>query len=430
MDKEKIFVDINNRSERLNQPLPEEEKIDLASYLLVLVKYRKFIILNFVAICVVVAGLSLLFPNWYTAKTTILPPEKQGLGFGLSSSLLSGLSSLAGGGMSLPLMATPSDVYAAVAESRTVAEEVIQAEGLMAYYQHNSKEKAVKEVWGHLAVSVGDEGIITIAYEDKDPRKAASVANAFALKLDEINRRTFTSKAKNSRIFIEQRLEDSKQDLARSEEDLKKFQQENKAIAIDEQTKAAIGAAAGLQAQLALVELELNVLKKNVEDTPELRQLEFKRQELLRQISKMEKGGQGKQTGLLSVPFDKVPDMALEYARLYRELKIQESIFELLTAEYEKAKIEESKDTPTIQILDRAVPPERKSKPKRSYMVAFAGGFSLLFSIFFVFFKEFLDRTRENNPQDYHRLQMVYATLSQDWKNFRGRLPFSGKSEG
>src|SRR4030067_2858158 len=181
MDQEKTYLDLNQRKEKLPSPEPESDKIDLASYLLVLVKYRKFIILNFVAICVVVAVLSLLFPNWYTAKTTILPPEKQGLGFGLSSSLLSGLSSLAGGGMSLPLMATPSDVYAAVAESRTVAEEVIQAEGLMAYYQHNSKEKADKEVWGHLAVSVGDEGIVTIAYEDKDPRKAASVANAFAM---------------------------------------------------------------------------------------------------------------------------------------------------------------------------------------------------------------------------------------------------------
>jgi uncharacterized protein involved in exopolysaccharide biosynthesis len=430
MENEKIFVDINNRSERLNQPLPEEEKIDLASYLLVLVKYRKFIILNFIAICVVVAALSLLFSNWYTAKTTILPPEKQGLSLGLSSSLLSGLSSLAGGGMSLPLMATPSDVYASIAESRTVAEEVIKTEELLSYYKLKSMEKTIKEVWSHLSVSVGDEGMVAVAYEDKNPQKAASVANAFALKLDEVNRRTFTSKAKNSRIFIGQRLEDTKEDLAKAEEGLRSFQQKNKAIAIDEQTKAAIGAAAGLQAQLVMVELELNVLSKNVEDTPELRQLQMKRQELLKQLQKLEKGEKGSQAGVLNVPFDKVPDIALEYARLFRELKIQESIFELLTAEYEKAKIEESKDTPTIQILDRAVPPERKSKPKRSYMVAFAGGFSLLFSIFFVFFKEFLDRTREKSPQDYHRLQMVYATLSQDWKNFRRKLPFSRKSEG
>src|SRR4030065_2534786 len=129
--------------------------------------------------------------------------------------------------------------------------------------------------------------MVAVAYEDKNPQKAASVANTFALKLDEVNRSTFTSKAKNSRIFIEQRLEDTKEDLVKAEEELRTFQQKNKAIAIDEQTKAAIGAAAGLQAQLVLVELELNVLKKNVEDTPELRQLEFKRQELLRQISKM-----------------------------------------------------------------------------------------------------------------------------------------------
>lgn len=346
MEKERSYLDINSRSEKLTETEPESERVDLASYLLVLVKYRKFIILNFVAISVVVAGISLLFPNWYTAKTTILPPEKQGLSLGLSSSLLSGLSSLAGG-MSLPLMATPSDVYASVAKSRTVAEEVIQAEELAKYYELNTIQKTVKEVWSHLAVSVGDEGIVTIAYEDKNPRKAASVANTFALKLDQVNQKTFTSRAKNSRIFVEQRLAETKEDLAGAEESLKRFQQKKGAIAIDEQTKAAIGAAADLQAQLVLVELELNVLSKNVEDTPELRQLQLKRQEILRQLSKLEKGeGKGEQSGILSVPFSKVPDLSLEYARLYRELRIQESVFELLTAEYEKAKIEESKDTP------------------------------------------------------------------------------------
>jgi len=428
MDQEKVYIDLNQRRENLPEPESDQEKVDLASYLLVLVKYRKFIILNFISICVVVAGISLLFPNWYTAKTTILPPEKQGLSLGLSSSLLSGLSSL-GGGMALPLMATPSDVYASIAESRSVAEEVIKSEDLLNYYQEKSIQRAVKEVRSHLQVSVGDEGMVTIAYEDKNPQKAASVANSFALKLDQVNRQTFISKAKNSRIFIEQRLEQTKEDLAESEENLRKFQQENKAIAIDEQTKAAIGAAADLQAQLVVVELELNVLSKNVEDTPEKRQLQFKRQELLKQLNKLEKGeGKGNQTGVLSVPFEKLPDLALEYARLYRELKIQESVFELLTAEYEKAKIEESKDTPTIQVLDRAVPPERKSKPKRSFMVAFAGGFSLLFSIFLVFFKEFLDRTRIKSPQDYHRLQLVYATLQGDWQNLRKKLPFGRKS--
>jgi uncharacterized protein involved in exopolysaccharide biosynthesis len=176
------------------------------------------------------------------------------------------------------------------------------------------------------------------------------------------------------------------------------------------------------------VELELNVLSKSVEDTPELRQLQLKRQEILKQLAKLEKGeGKGKQSGILSVPFERVPDVALEYARLYRELKIQETVFELLTAEFEKSKIEESKDTPTIQILDRAVPPEKKSRPKRSFMVAFAGGFSLLFSIFFVFFREFLERTREKNPQEYSRLQLVYSTLQEDWRKLRRKLPWGGK---
>ncbi|MCI0530565.1 MAG: Wzz/FepE/Etk N-terminal domain-containing protein [candidate division Zixibacteria bacterium] len=427
MKPDKLILDMNSGKEEHSRRPAEDNSIDLGSYLLVLVKYRKFIILNFITVCLVIAGISLLLPNWYQAKTTVLPPEKS-RPFGLTSSLLSGLSAL-DAGMALPFMATPSDVYAAMANSRTVAEEVIQAEGLMAYYDLKSLELTTRELGDHLQVSVGDEGIVTIAFEDKNREKAASVANTVALKLDQINRLTSSSRAKNSRIFIEGRLDRSKIELAAAEESLKVFQQKNSAMALDQQTIATIQTAADLNAQLVLVELDLNVLSKNVEDSPQVRQLRLRKEELEKQLQKLEKGtGSTKTPGVLGIPFDKVPGISLEYARLFREVKIQETIFDLLTAEFEKAKIEESKDTPTIQVLDRAVPPERKSRPKRSFIVAFAGGFSLMFSILFVFLQEYLDRSRIENPNQFSRLQLAYNTLKSDWKGVKNRLLFRRKS--
>ncbi|MCJ7578601.1 MAG: Wzz/FepE/Etk N-terminal domain-containing protein, partial [candidate division Zixibacteria bacterium] len=127
---------------------PEKEKISLYSYLSVIVGYRRFILLNFLGVCVAVAILSLFLPSWYSANTTILPPQREKLGLGLVSSLAGGISEF-GTSMSLPLMVSPSDVIAAILKSRSVALAVIEKEDLMKTYHTKTKEDALRELFSH-----------------------------------------------------------------------------------------------------------------------------------------------------------------------------------------------------------------------------------------------------------------------------------------
>jgi len=196
---------------------PETEKVNIYTYLTILVGYRRFIFLNLVGVCIIVAILSFLLPSWYRATTTILPPGGEALGLGLASSLMGTASGLATS-LSLPFMATPSDVFAAILKSRVVGEAVVEKENLMEAYKTKSTEDALGELFSHVAIEVTPEGLISLSFEDKDRIRAAAVANRFVMELDRINRKTSTSQAKSARMFIEERLTQTHEELTRAEE--------------------------------------------------------------------------------------------------------------------------------------------------------------------------------------------------------------------
>jgi tyrosine-protein kinase Etk/Wzc len=407
----------------------EDEKISLYSYLSILIAYRRFIFFNFLGVCVVVAILSLFLPNWYTASTTLLPPRREGLGLGMSltSSLTGGLSEF-GTSMSLPLMVSPSDVIAAILKSRSVALAVVEKENLMKIYDTKTEENALRELYSHTEVKVTPEGLISLSFEDKDRVKAASVANCFVEELDRVNRETNTSQAKNARVFIEERLVQTKKDLTEAEENLKKFQEENKAISLDEQMKASIEGAADLKAQMVAAEIELNVLRKTMSPShPQILGLKSRINELKRQLDIWTLGDQKEETSGkkgLDVPFVEVPALSMELARLVREVKIQSAVFELLTNQYEQYKIQETRDTPTIQVLDKAFPPERRSKPRRAFLVGIAGIVSLATSVIFVFGLEYFKKSKERNPQEFEKIQTFLGAWRKDAEDLKKKFFF------
>ncbi len=396
--------DLNSNSDNSGDGSKNREKSNFLSYLLVIAKNRKFIISSFFVITFTVAILSLFLPNWYTAKTTILPPEKEGFLVGVSGA--GGLSSILGD-MALPIMATPSDVLASILNSRRVAEAVMEAQSLQPYYGLKTNEKTLKEVWSHLKVWVGEEGIVNLTYEDKNRDKAAAIANSFIEKLDEVNRQTQVSKAKSKRTFLEERLAQTEDHLKEAEENLKKFKETKKVASLDEQTKATIESGAELKANLDSIEVELYVASQTMPSSAFTRELRLRKEELSRKLK------------LSDSTLVQMASVSLDFAVLYREVAIQSRVFDLLTQELEKAKMEEAKDTPSLQILDQAVAPEKKSRPKRTYLVAFAGVLSLLSSIFWVFIKEFLTNFKLQNPQEFNKLQTVYRGVSGDLTQFR-----------
>jgi uncharacterized protein involved in exopolysaccharide biosynthesis len=411
----------------------QAEKISVYNYLAILVAYRRFIFLNLVGVCLIVALLSFLLPSWYRATTTVLPPGGEAaLGLGAATSLLGAAPGFATS-LSLPFMATPSDIVAVILKSRAVGEVVIKEEKLMEVYRTESIEKALRELFSRVKVTVTAEGLISLSYEDRDRVRAADVANRFIEQSDRISRETSASQAKSARIFIEQRLSQTKEELARSEENLKRFQEENKTILLDDQTRASIEKGAELKARMVSSEIELNVLSKTMSPShPRIKSLRSEVDETKRQLEILERGRdeedpEGKT--VLDVPFSQVPSLSLKLARLIREVKIQEGVFELLTQQHEQYKIQETKDTPTLQVLDRAVPPERRARPKRALLVGLSGLLSLFASVVFIFGLEYFKALRQRNPEGFDRLTALLGAWRRDMEDLRKKLSFRHRKD-
>lgn len=382
-------------------------------------RWRRLLLVNaFVAIIVTFAVLKIFFPNWFMASTSIMPPEKDVGGLNIMGGMLpSGLSSLlGGGGLALPGLATPSDLYASVLRSKSVTMAVIRKNNLKEIYKADLDIDALMELGNRTSVMVQPEGIIVLSYEDTDPQRAANVANTYIEELNRVNQENLVFKAKAMRQFIEERLKGSIRDLTDAEDALKEFQEEHNAVALDEQVKASINAIADLRGQLMLAEIELGVMKKSLSpDNARYKNQEFKIEQIKMQLDKLEKGDSAAQdTSILNVPMTEAPELGLEYARLMRELKIQETIFELLKQQYEQAKIQEMKDTPTVQVLDAARPPEKKSRPPRVALSVLAGMLSFGMTFFFVIVFEFVQDEKERDSTLYRKIRGFTTMINED----------------
>jgi tyrosine-protein kinase Etk/Wzc len=385
----------------------------------IVIKWRRLLITNSI-VAIILTLVALLFvSNWYNASVTILPPSEESSALSLIGGMLpSGLSSLlSGGGSKLPGLSSPSDLYAAILKSRIVCDEVIRRHNLKDVFKLSLDEKARFELQAKTKIEVEPEGIISLSYEDKDPKRAAAVANTYMEVLNKVNTENIVTKARFMREFIEGRLNETIRDLTTAEEAYKNFQQTHKMLALDEQVKAAITAMAELKSQLVVAEIEFGVMKKTLSpENSRYKEQEYKIGQIKNQLAKMEQGDPDDSvSSMLTIPVNDTPDLGLQLARLTRDLKIQETIFELLKQQYEQAKLQELKDTPTIQILDRAEAPHIKSRPKRVTLSILAGFSCFILTLFFVMAIEFVQREKNANTVTYQRIQTIVNTINDDY---------------
>ncbi len=344
---------------------------------------------------------SLQMPKIYESTATLLPQfgSEQGGGLGALLALSRPGEASQSFGFSLPgIPATSTDIFVAMLKSRTMADEVIKELNLMEVYKAKTMGGVRNALEGATKIKVRKEKVIAITVESKDPQMAADITNFYVTNLDRLNRTLNVSKVSQNRAFIEQRLDETRVSLVKAEETLKEFQVENKAVAVEAQSHAMIEAAVQVQAQIIAQEVELQVMQSYLSpDNPGLARVRSTIGELKKQLRLLEFGKSGK--GML--PGDRlhpamitVPLLALNYGRLMRELKVQETLYGMLTSQYEQAKIAEARDTPTVQVLDPAIPAEMKSKPRIRLNMMIAGVLALFLSIFLAFFLEYLDRIR------------------------------------
>ncbi|MFH0776994.1 MAG: Wzz/FepE/Etk N-terminal domain-containing protein, partial [Candidatus Eisenbacteria bacterium] len=218
----------------------ESGRVTFYHLLSTITKWRRFVFRTTFVICVVAAAVLFLLPNWYTATTSILPPERETSFMGLATSFLQGIGMAGGQEMVLPAFATPSHVYASILKSRTAVEAVVRKHGLKDRYKSKTMDDAVKECLTHTRVKVGAEGLVTLSFEDTDRQRAADVANSFVERLNTINQQVSSSRAGSTRGFLEERLAETTKTLKASEDSLRRFQEKNKAISIDAQMEAQI----------------------------------------------------------------------------------------------------------------------------------------------------------------------------------------------
>jgi uncharacterized protein involved in exopolysaccharide biosynthesis len=385
----------------------QDDEINLLDYWRVLRKHGRMI-LGLVFISVFTAGFLSYFvmTKIYESKASILAPkESSGGGAGLAAALAaSGAGQFLGG--LIPGGGSNRDVFVAILKSRTMGQELVERFNLKEYYKAKYTEDAIGGLQDATDISVSKEGAISVKVEDKDPKLAADIANAYVTNLDRLFAKLGTTDASRQRAFIADRLEKTEKALRQGEEVLRRFQENNKAIVMQEQAKGALEEAARVKGQIVAAEAQLEFSRSfSTEGNPQVLAQKRQIEELKRQLAQMQYGqgmdlppesaNPGERRREFQVPFTKVPELGMELVRLTREVKFQETVYNLLTAQFEQAKIAEARDTPTVQVLDRAVPAERKSKPKVKLNMAIAGALSLFVAIFLAFLLEYVERTKK-----------------------------------
>jgi len=283
-----------------------------------------------------------------------------------------------------------------------VARSVVARFGLQDRYRARYMEDAVKNLEELAVVSVSKEGVIAIAVEDRDPVVAAEMANFFVEQLDRLVAKFSSGEAGHQRGFLTEQLARARAGLDTAEEDLRRFQERNRAIVLQEQTRGAIEAAARLKGEIMAAEVQFQVMRNFATDAnPEVVALRRRLEEMNRQLGRMQYGDgtarsmiESREPRDFSVPFAKVPEVGLELVRLTRDVKVQETLVLLLTQQVEQAKIAESKDIPVVQSLDRAIPAERASRPRVGLNLIVATTVSLFSGVFLAFLREYLRNTR------------------------------------
>ncbi len=378
-----------------------EEEINLLELLLVLARNWRMIVGVPIVVAIITAIYSLLLPNIYTAKAMILSNDEGG---GMMSTMLAqmgGLASLAGGMGG----ATKADLYIAIMKSETVKDSLIDRFKLMELYKAKLRTSVYNALDGKSVISPGKkDGIITIAVSDKDPKLAAEIANAYVEELGKRAIKLGMTGAGMNRVFLEERLVKAKVDLAAAENTLKSFQTKNKAMAVTDQARATLEGVARLRAELVAQEVQLAVLKRQfTEESQDVKRTSATIANLRSQIARMEgSASEGSMPGVGAMP-----QLGQEYMRLMREFKIQESLVELLTKQYEMTKLNEAKDVVPFQVFQTARVPELKSKPKRSIMVILATVTSGFLMIFLAFIREYVSKMNDEDRKRWQEMRSV-----------------------
>ena len=338
----------------------------ITDILIPLARQKKIVIAMPILLACLALAVGLMIKPSFESRAIILPPQQQTSSVASMLGQLGGLAGAAGGLSSA--LKNPNDLYVGMLESRTIADNLIQRFKLKERYEVETIDEARLKLQSKRAFLNGKDGLIGISVEDHDPKFSADLANAYVAELAQLTKGLAITEASRRRLFFEKQLGKAKNDLANAEIAMKKMQQTTGMLQLEGQVKGIIANEAQLQGLIAAKEVQLQSMRSfSTPNNPEYVRLQDEARALNTQLAKLQKGQL--KDGDLMVPSGTIPEVGLEYIRSVRDVKYYETIFELLAKQFELAKIDEARDSSTIQQLDIAVPAEKKLKPKLSVLV-------------------------------------------------------------
>jgi len=351
-------VEIQNKQHSVNKA--EEDGIHLLDVCAALVRQRRIIIILPLITGALALTASLLMTPKYVSTAVIMPPQQQSSSV---SSMLGQLGGLAGGVGGIAGLKNPNDLYVGMLQSRTIADNLIERYKLKERFKKDSLDEAREKLAKVRGISNGKDGLISIAVEDKDPKFAAEIANAYVTELAALTKSLAITEAARRRVFFEKQLTTAKEDLASAEVEMRKMQETTGMLQLEGQVKGIIANEAQLQGTIAAKTVQLQAMRSfATASNPEYIRLQEEMRGLQGQLEKLQNGEN--RSGGVMIPSGKLPAVGVEYVRILRNVKYYETIFELIAKQYELAKIDEAKDSSMIQQLDLAVPAQEKIKPK------------------------------------------------------------------
>lgn len=401
----------------MNQP-QEPKSINLLDLLLSLVQEKWFIIKTVFAVTFIALVISFIWPPTFKSESTVMPVSQS------AGPSLGGLAGLAGSLMPLSFSSEGinTEALSIILNSRTVRERLIREFDLMEVYNHKFIEQTLRTLDNNTRINLVREGgfgfnpitAIQISVTDREPERAQAMTAFYITFLDSVVTRLNEANTFERFQVIERRYKQNLRELEEAELRFKAFQQEHGIIDIERQSAVLIQAMAGVAAQIMELDVEINLLRNRVEPgNPELNNLLRARAELQRTLSDLTtRGDQEMAEGVRFIPgFSDVPDLALQYMRLYREMIIQGKIYETIFPQFVQQQMLVESPRRNIQVIDVAHLPTYKDGPKRAFIVIGGFFFSLFISVFIVLFRGYYKGLEKSGAGDYERINQIRDEL-------------------
>lgn len=389
---------------------PAARESSLLDRFIVLAEHKKviFAVVGIAAVGSIV--ISLLLPKTYESNAKIMPPQQSTSTASAMLAQLGPLGMMAGNQLGIR---TPGDLYVTMLRSRTISDKLIDRFNLSQVYGLKKIKDVRLRLQNLTEISTGPkDGVISITVTDRDPQRAADIANAYVDELQKLTQTLAVTEAGQRRLFFEREVQSANEDLAKAEIALKQTQEKTGMIQLDSQSRAMIEAMITLRAQVAAKEVQIQAMRSfATKENPELKVAEDELAALRAQLAHFERG-QNVGDSMLDLPLGKIPSAGLEYVRRLRDVKYRELLLEVLTKQYEIARIDEAKDAAVIQTLDNAVPPLDKAGPRRSIIVILSVFCAFFLTVTYILVSDAIARSKAEDPHQADRLERLKASLN------------------